>query len=185
MGWLPAVLVVEYTQLGDPSKAWKLLVGKRWIGIWPGSVTPASALVGVANVLGTTTSSLMDKNLGESLQDGGGDVDDQLYEDMTFDRCFYIYGEATTLSQNKDRKSKKTKKTDQENAGVSYPQHENGHVESISFLSSEKTVQELLEPAIQGMDGHLVEFSEALRTVAKALRLAAEGKACAQANAAE
>ncbi|GMH10314.1 hypothetical protein Nepgr_012155 [Nepenthes gracilis] len=72
-----------------------------------------------------------------------------------------------------------------ENASASYPQHENGHVDSISLLSSEKTVQELLEPAIHGMDGHLVEFSEALRTVTKALRLAAEGIACAQADAAE
>ncbi|KAK8336598.1 hypothetical protein V6Z12_A09G131800 [Gossypium hirsutum] len=35
------------------------------------------------------------------------------------------------------------------------------------------------------MDEHLIEFSEALRTVAKALRRAAEGKASAQAEAAE
>ncbi|KAG1371094.1 putative NAD(H) kinase 1 [Cocos nucifera] len=34
-------------------------------------------------------------------------------------------------------------------------------------------------------DDHLVEFSEALRTVAKALRRVAEGKAAAQAEAAE
>ncbi|GMG98782.1 hypothetical protein Nepgr_000622 [Nepenthes gracilis] len=135
------VLVVGYTQLGHPSKAWELMVNKRWIGIWPRSVTPASALVGVENVLGTaTTSSLMDKqgrnnllitsskqfasgawqavgsaliggpqfihklehsavNLAESLQHGGEDADDQLYEDMTFDRCFYIYGGPEQLQE--------------------------------------------------------------------------------------
>ncbi|XP_023641184.1 NAD(H) kinase 1 isoform X3 [Capsella rubella] len=38
---------------------------------------------------------------------------------------------------------------------------------------------------MQATDDHLIEFSEALRTVAKALRGAAEGKALAQAEAAE
>ncbi|GMH11471.1 hypothetical protein Nepgr_013312 [Nepenthes gracilis] len=71
------------------------------------------------------------------------------------------------------------------NTGVSCPQPENGFTDSVSLFSSEKTVQELLQPAIEGMDDHLVEFSEALRTVAKALRRAAEGKASAQAEAAE
>ncbi|GMH21399.1 hypothetical protein Nepgr_023241 [Nepenthes gracilis] len=79
---------------------------KRWIGILPNSVTTANSLVGVPNVLGTATaSSLMDKQGRKSLlitsskhftsgawQHGGGDADDQLYEDMIFDRCFYIYG---------------------------------------------------------------------------------------------
>ncbi|GMH30732.1 hypothetical protein Nepgr_032575 [Nepenthes gracilis] len=205
------VLVVGYTQLGDPSKAWKLLVGKRWIGIWPGSVTPASALVGVANVLGTaTTSSLMDKQGRNNLLI----TSSKLFASGAW--CFYIYGgpeqlqelrsfykgrlkavqqfldlsaqiEATTVESKQGQKieNRPEENRPKENAGVSYPQHENGHVDSISFLSSEKTVQELLEPAIPGMDGHLEEFSEAWRTVAKALRLAAEGKACAQADAAE
>ncbi|XP_024008676.1 NAD(H) kinase 1 [Eutrema salsugineum] len=38
---------------------------------------------------------------------------------------------------------------------------------------------------MQATDDHLIEFSEALRTVAKALRGSAEGKALAQAEAAE
>ncbi|KDP22112.1 hypothetical protein JCGZ_25943 [Jatropha curcas] len=51
---------------------------------------------------------------------------------------------------------------------------------------SEKEVQELLQQTpIQGTDEHLIEFSEALRTVAKTLRRVAEGKAFAQAEAAE
>ncbi|GMH30733.1 hypothetical protein Nepgr_032576 [Nepenthes gracilis] len=57
-------------------------------------------------------------------------------------------------------------------------------IQFLSFLQKTK-VRELLEPAIPGMDGHLEEFSEAWRTFAKALRLAAEGKACTQADAAE
>ncbi|GAB4835244.1 hypothetical protein Ancab_000153 [Ancistrocladus abbreviatus] len=71
------------------------------------------------------------------------------------------------------------------NASVSSLQIENGFADSVSLLSSEKAVEELLQPSVQGMDDHLVEFSEALRTVAKALRRAAEGKAAAQAEAAE
>uniref|UniRef100_A0A2P2L4S6 NAD(+) kinase n=1 Tax=Rhizophora mucronata TaxID=61149 RepID=A0A2P2L4S6_RHIMU len=56
----------------------------------------------------------------------------------------------------------------------------------LSLLHSEKAVQELLQQTpMQGTDNHLIEFSEALRTVAKALRRAAEGKAAAQAEAAE
>ncbi|KAJ0249064.1 NAD(H) kinase 1 [Hirschfeldia incana] len=52
---------------------------------------------------------------------------------------------------------------------------------------SEKAVQELLiqQTPMQATDDHLIEFSEALRTVAKALRGSAEGKALAQAEAAE
>lgn len=57
---------------------------------------------------------------------------------------------------------------------------------SLSLFHSENAVQELLQQTpIQGTDEHLIEFSEALRTVAKALRRAAEGKASAQAEAAE
>ncbi|KAG4979315.1 hypothetical protein JHK85_033273 [Glycine max] len=63
-------------------------------------------------------------------------------------------------------------------------QAENGFVNSFS-LFPEKVVQELLQSPVQGSDDHLIEFSEALRTVAKALRLVAEGKASAQAEAAE
>ncbi|CAJ1934020.1 unnamed protein product [Sphenostylis stenocarpa] len=61
---------------------------------------------------------------------------------------------------------------------------ENGFVNSFS-LFPEKAVQEILQSPIQGSDDHLIEFSEALRTVAKALRQVAEGKASAQAEAAE
>ncbi|XP_076951666.1 NAD(H) kinase 1-like [Bidens hawaiensis] len=41
------------------------------------------------------------------------------------------------------------------------------------------------QPLVEGIDDHLVEFSEAMRTVGKALRRAAEGKASAQAEASE
>ncbi|XP_031100808.1 NAD(H) kinase 1 isoform X2 [Ipomoea triloba] len=65
-------------------------------------------------------------------------------------------------------------------------QTENGHSESLSLLNSERAVQELIEqPLVDGIDDHLIEFSEALRTVAKTLRRAAEGKASAQAEATE
>ncbi|GAV67899.1 NAD_kinase domain-containing protein [Cephalotus follicularis] len=65
-------------------------------------------------------------------------------------------------------------------------QQENGVLDSLSLFHTEKAVQELLQQApVQGLDDHLIEFSEAMRTVAKALRRAAEGKAFAQAEAAE
>ncbi|KAK9939620.1 hypothetical protein M0R45_016310 [Rubus argutus] len=71
-------------------------------------------------------------------------------------------------------------------ASVSCSQPENGFLNSLSLLSSEKAVQELLEQSpLQETDDHLIEFSEAMRTVAKALRRVAEGKASAQAEAAE
>ncbi|XP_027354601.1 NAD(H) kinase 1 [Abrus precatorius] len=70
------------------------------------------------------------------------------------------------------------------NTSMSCSQAENGFVNSFS-LFPEKEVQELLQAPIQGSDDHLIEFSEALRTVAKALRRVAEGKASAQAEAAE
>ncbi|KAL9455145.1 hypothetical protein AB3S75_010536 [Citrus x aurantiifolia] len=71
-------------------------------------------------------------------------------------------------------------------AGVSRPHSENGFGDSLSLLQSEKAVQEILQQTpVHGSDDHLIEFSEALRTVAKALRQAAEGKAAAQAEAAE
>ncbi|XP_026413694.1 probable NAD kinase 1 isoform X1 [Papaver somniferum] len=61
-----------------------------------------------------------------------------------------------------------------------------GLTESLSTFDSEKVVQEYLQQSVvKGVDDHLVEFSEALRTVAKALRRVAEGKASAKAEAAE
>ncbi|XP_060197206.1 NAD(H) kinase 1 isoform X8 [Lycium barbarum] len=63
---------------------------------------------------------------------------------------------------------------------------ENGFNDSLSMLNSEKAVEELIQqPLLHGIDDHLIEFAEALRTVAKALRQAAEGKASAQAEASE
>ncbi|XVE78921.1 hypothetical protein DITRI_Ditri14bG0016800 [Diplodiscus trichospermus] len=56
---------------------------------------------------------------------------------------------------------------------------------SPSKLDSTAVEEFLQQTPVEGMDEHLVEFSEALRTVAKALRRAAEGKASAQAEAAE
>ncbi|CAI0450140.1 unnamed protein product [Linum tenue] len=74
-------------------------------------------------------------------------------------------------------------------ANIQYARPENGVSEfsdSLSLFHSEKAVQELLQQTpILGTDDHLIEFSEALRTVAKTLRRAAEGKASAQAEAAE
>ncbi|KAL1362370.1 hypothetical protein HN51_010631 [Arachis hypogaea] len=70
------------------------------------------------------------------------------------------------------------------NSSVHGSQSDNGFISSFS-LFPEKAVQELLQSPVQGSDDHLIEFSEALRTVAKALRRVAEGKASAQAEAAE
>ncbi|CAL4972074.1 unnamed protein product [Urochloa decumbens] len=57
---------------------------------------------------------------------------------------------------------------------------------TVSSLESEKAAYEyLVQTPIKSTDAHLVEFSEAMRTVAKALRRVAEGKAAAQAEAAE
>ncbi|GMG99320.1 hypothetical protein Nepgr_001160 [Nepenthes gracilis] len=72
-------MIVGYTQLGHPSKALKLLVNKRWIGILPNSVTTASVLTAsaplghlnmgkIVHCLGTATaSSWMDKQGRKSL----------------------------------------------------------------------------------------------------------------------
>ncbi|XP_058077474.1 probable NAD kinase 1 isoform X2 [Magnolia sinica] len=63
---------------------------------------------------------------------------------------------------------------------------ENGPMDSLPPLDSENVVEEFLrQPPVKAVDDHLIEFSEAMRTVAKALRLVAEGKATAQAEAAE
>ncbi|XP_021894228.1 NAD(H) kinase 1-like [Carica papaya] len=71
-------------------------------------------------------------------------------------------------------------------ASISRLQPENGFVDSLSLFHSEKAVQEILQQTpVHRTDDHLIEFSEALRTVAKALRRSAEAKASAQAEAAE
>lgn len=41
---------------------------------------------------------------------------------------------------------------------------ENGVIESLSQINPEKAVQELMQPCVQGIDDHLIEFSEALRS---------------------
>lgn len=72
------------------------------------------------------------------------------------------------------------------NGNATFFQAENGYSDSLSLLNSEKAVLELAQqPLIDGIDDHLIEFSEAMRTVAKVLRHAAEGKASAQLEATE
>ncbi|GFP89425.1 NAD(H) kinase 1 [Phtheirospermum japonicum] len=72
------------------------------------------------------------------------------------------------------------------NANGSVSPTENGFIDSFSLLNTEKSIEEIIQqPLLEGIDDHLVEFSEALRTVAKALRRVTEGKASAQAEAAE
>ncbi|KAK6138317.1 hypothetical protein DH2020_027901 [Rehmannia glutinosa] len=72
------------------------------------------------------------------------------------------------------------------NGNASVSPTENGFIDSLSLLNSEKAVQEIIQqPMLPGIDDNLIEFSEALRTVAKALRRVTEGKASAQAEAAE
>ncbi|GMH14099.1 hypothetical protein Nepgr_015940 [Nepenthes gracilis] len=56
-----------------------------------------SALIGSPKFIHKLEHSAM--NLAESLQHGGGDADDQFYEDMTFDKCFYIYGGPEQLQE--------------------------------------------------------------------------------------
>ncbi|XP_042480230.1 probable NAD kinase 1 isoform X2 [Macadamia integrifolia] len=59
-------------------------------------------------------------------------------------------------------------------------------MDTIPLMDSEKVMKDFLQQqSVKGVDEHLIEFSEALRTVAKALRQVAEGKASAQAEAAE
>jgi len=50
------------------------------------------------------------------------------------------------------------------NNSMSCSQPENGFVNSFS-LFPEKAVQEILQSPIQGSDDHLIEFSEALRSM--------------------
>ncbi|KAH7677008.1 NAD kinase protein [Dioscorea alata] len=63
---------------------------------------------------------------------------------------------------------------------------ENGFSDIASTSGIEEEFREILQQtSLKLVDDHLVEFSEALRTVAKALRRVAEGKAVAKAEAAE
>ncbi|CAD6333934.1 unnamed protein product [Miscanthus lutarioriparius] len=65
-------------------------------------------------------------------------------------------------------------------------QAENGDITTVSLLESERAAYAFIpQTPIRLTDAHLEEFSEALRTVAKTLRRVAEGKAAAQAEAAE
>ncbi|CAN6342183.1 unnamed protein product, partial [Urochloa humidicola] len=63
-------------------------------------------------------------------------------------------------------------------------QTENGDITKVS--SVERAAYAFIpQTPIRSTDAHLEEFSEAMRTVAKTLRRVAEGKAAAQAEAAE
>lgn len=53
----------------------------------------------------------------------------------------------------------------QGDANGSCSQLENGYSNSPSLLHSEKAVQELLQQPVQGIDDHLIEFSEAMRSM--------------------
>ncbi|PWA72939.1 ATP-NAD kinase-like domain-containing protein [Artemisia annua] len=65
-----------------------------------------------------------------------------------------------------------------------YVAQENGPNPLIA--NSEQGIKEMVEqPHVDGIEDHLVEFSEAITTVSKVLRRAAEGKVSAQAEAAE
>ncbi|KAJ6852289.1 putative NAD kinase 3 [Iris pallida] len=69
--------------------------------------------------------------------------------------------------------------------GCSYAEN-NGFSDLDAILDSENTDHEILQhPPTKATDDHLVEFAEAMRTVAKALRRVTEGKASAEAEAAE
>ncbi|XP_030522386.1 NAD(H) kinase 1 [Rhodamnia argentea] len=73
-----------------------------------------------------------------------------------------------------------------DDASHSSSQPESGFIDSASFVNSQIAIRELLQQTpVHDNDDHLMEFAEALGTVQKALRQAAEGKASAQAEAAE
>lgn len=62
----------------------------------------------------------------------------------------------------------------------------NGFSDLVTALGSETVAHvSLQQPPVKATDEHLVEFAEAMRTVGKALRRVAEGKAKAQQEAAE
>lgn len=53
-----------------------------------------------------------------------------------------------------------------EQTDASVSSQENGLVDSVSLLNSEKAVQELIKhPLAQGTDDHLLEFSDAMRSM--------------------
>ncbi|XP_040990981.1 NAD(H) kinase 1-like [Juglans microcarpa x Juglans regia] len=89
-----------------------------------------------------------------------------------------------STAADRGRSKCQTRENREGEASISCSLPENGVSNSYS-LFSEKAVDELLQSPVQGSDDHLVELSEVLRTVAKALRRAAEGKASVQAEAAE
>ncbi|CAH1433725.1 unnamed protein product [Lactuca virosa] len=65
---------------------------------------------------------------------------------------------------------------------------ENGVNDFLPLGNLEKAVKEIVDqplPLVDGIEDQLVEFSEAMRTVGKVLREAAEAKAAAQAEATE
>ncbi|KAI3518267.1 hypothetical protein L1887_06802 [Cichorium endivia] len=65
-------------------------------------------------------------------------------------------------------------------------EQENGVKEFLPVANLEKSIKEIIEqPNVDGIEEQLVEFSEAMRTVGKVLRQAAEAKAAAQAEATE
>lgn len=70
--------------------------------------------------------------------------------------------------------------------GASSHVKENGFLDTADNQEMEKTIDEYMqESPIKATDDHLIEFAGAMRTVAKALRRAAEAKAAAQEEAAE
>lgn len=71
-------------------------------------------------------------------------------------------------------------------SGFERDEHKVGQESPKGLPTSDRSLQEFLQESAAGSrDDHLVEFSEALRTVAKALRFVAEGKARAMDEAAE
>ncbi|XP_047095433.1 putative NAD kinase 3 isoform X1 [Lolium rigidum] len=65
-------------------------------------------------------------------------------------------------------------------------QAENGFITTVGPAESAKAAYAFLpQTPTESTDAHLVEFAEAMRTIAQALRQVAEGKAAAQAEAAE
>lgn len=72
------------------------------------------------------------------------------------------------------------------NANENISQREEDGIMLISAVESKKSLPEHLQHSFLGtMDDHLVEFSEELRTISKALRRVAEDKASAQEEAAK
>lgn len=68
---------------------------------------------------------------------------------------------------------------------LSQTEEDNIRMESEGWSNGKSEREHLQQSGVESMDQHLVEFSETLRTVAKAMRRVAEGKAHAQEEAAE